>query len=118
MLDKDDSFRSTKADQSRIEFWKKKPTFAIIYVTFYTSSKLANDNEQRMTGKMATNDKIFSDGITFNLNEYHIFQCKGMGQTHFVFSNKSQLFWISVDSSIAKPFLEAVLTQLKQESIK
>ncbi len=103
-------FQNVAQSENKIGFYEGDNAKAVIYVTSYATPDTASTEGVKMIKKISTSDKaIFIDGQYININGAQIYQCHGMGQTHYVFSNKKQLFWISADMSIAKPFLIAYI---------
>jgi len=91
----------------------RKQGKAVIYITYYDNPEQASAEGLKMTEKMSSNNSVFIERKYFDLNGKRIYRCFGMGQTHFIFSYHKQLFWISVDTILAKPFLQSYLTNLE-----
>ncbi len=103
-------FQNVAQSENKIGFYEGDNVKAVIYVTSYATPDTASTEGIKMVKKISEPGKaLFIDGQYININGSQIFQCHGMGQTHYVFSNKNQLFWISADMSIAKPFLTAYI---------
>jgi hypothetical protein len=80
-----------------------------IYVTKYINESLADTNFRRMTQKISPQKSIFIGGEYLKIGEKEIFRCFGMGQTHFVFTHRKNLFWMSVNTISAERILHDYL---------
>lgn len=105
--------QEVSSSKNEIGFYKWKDSEAVIYVTDYETPDQAIAEGLKMIHKIDPGHKIFSQGQFFVSGGKQIYHCFGMGQTHFIFSNQEQLFWISVEPTMAEPFLSAVLTAIQ-----
>lgn len=87
---------------------------AVVYVTIYANEKDAEKDFERMTNKISPENSVFIYPEFFNYANNKIYKCFGMGMTHYVFSFKNNLYWISVDTHIARVFFESFYNQLNQ----
>jgi hypothetical protein len=101
---------------NEIGFYEGSPGKAIIYVTHYDNENQAASEANKMTEKISPENSAFFSGQYQTVRGKDVYRCFGMGQTHFVFTNNNQLFWISVDTHIGRKFLEEYLDYLFQLS--
>ncbi len=99
--------------KNEIGFYEGEKIKSSIYITTYATTNSTLTEGTKMIKKISASDNsLFTDGQYININDTQIYQCHGMNQIHYVFSNKKQLFWISADIIIAKEFLTAYLVFL------
>ena len=99
--------------RNEIGFYEGEKGKAVIYITHYDGPEQASVEERKMTGKISPENSVFVMGQYLDVDGKRVYRCYGMGQTHFVLSDRKQLFWISVDTMMAKAFLQAYLTYLE-----
>lgn len=93
------------AVKNKIGFYEGAPGKAAIYLTIYDNNDSAHSAEKKMIIKMTKEKTIFVDGEFIVINDETVYECFGMGQTHFIFVRGNVLFWVSVDNYFAKRFL-------------
>lgn len=108
-------FQPVTETENEIGFYKGNIGEGIIYVTHYQNSDDPKSDYEKMTKKITPENSIFFNPSFFEQNGKTIYQCFGMGMTHFVFYYKMDLFWISIDTHIAKEFLSQYLNYLHQK---
>lgn len=99
-------FQPVTETENEIGFYKGEIGEAIIYVTHYQNAKDSQTDYAKMTKKISPENSVFFNPSFFKMNGKEIYQCFGMGMTHFVFYHDVDLFWISVDTHIAREFLK------------
>jgi len=82
---------------------------AIIYITYYDDNETANSELIKMTDKIAPGNTPFIRGEYIRFDEKNIYRCFGMGQTHFIFAEEKNLYWITVDTHIGHQLLNDYL---------
>ncbi|MEJ2544280.1 MAG: hypothetical protein P8Y99_09450 [Calditrichaceae bacterium] len=97
---------------NEIGYYEKGDDKAIIYVTSYKTDDDAKTDLIKMIEKISPQNSVFVNGGQIEINEIKIYRYFGMGQTHFVFRIKNKLFWISVDTMIAREFLDTYLKKI------
>ncbi|NIR49502.1 hypothetical protein GWO43_13465 [candidate division KSB1 bacterium] len=105
-------FQEVAASKNEIGFYEEDKKSAIIYISHYETAEQAETEERKMTDKISPQNSVFVGGKYLDVNGKQVYRCFGMGQIHFVFSHKRQLFWISVDTLMGKEFLSAYLGYL------
>jgi hypothetical protein len=104
---------SVTSEKNEITFYESNKGNATIYVTFYSNELDANQNFTKMTKKISTQNSVFIRGSFLDMKSKRIYRTYGMGQTHYVFVHDKLLFWISVETTLAKKVLETYLHHLK-----
>ena len=99
--------------ENEIGFYEKDAKQAIIYITYYQSETDAQTDLLKMVDKISPENSVFINGGQMDSNNTIAYRYFGMGQTHFIFSNKQMLIWLSVDTMIAKNFLDSYLEYLQ-----
>jgi hypothetical protein len=94
---------------NEIGFYRAENDELTVYVTKYKNETLANTNFRKMTQKISPKNSVFIGGDFLKIREKEIFRCFGMGQTHFVFTHRTSLFWMSVNTISAERILGAYL---------
>jgi hypothetical protein len=98
--------------KNEIGFYVGEKGKATIYVTHYGDPEAAATEEKKMTDKISPENSVFIMGEHKEVDGKPVYRCFGMGQTHYVFSDREQLFWISVETLMADSFLRAYLDYL------
>ncbi len=105
-------FQPVTETENQIGFYKGNIGEAVIYATRYHNSEEPKVEFEKMTRKISPENSVFFNPSFFEQNGKNIYQCFGMGMTHFVFYDKHDLFWVSVDTHIAIEFLKNYLKYL------
>jgi hypothetical protein len=92
--------------ETDIGFYVKEENNSTIYVTYYKRGSGAEEDFEKMTKKISPVNSVFIAPSFFELNGHKIYRCFGMGQTHFVFTHKDVLVWISTGTISANDFLK------------
>ena len=99
--------------ESEIGFYENGPDKAFIYITYYKSEEAAQVNLLTMINKISPDNSVFIDGGKLAIADIVIYRYFGMGQTHYTFRIRKIIIWISVDTMIARDFLESYLNKLQ-----
>jgi hypothetical protein len=105
-------FQPVTETENEIGFYKGNIGKGIIYVTHYQNSDDPKSDYEKMTKKISPENSVFFNPSFFKHDGKTIYQCFGMGMTHFVFYHNTNLFWISIDTHIAREFLSNYLNYL------
>lgn len=105
-------FQEVASTENEIGFYAGERGSAVIYITHYESSDKAKSEWSKMTQKISPENSVFIGGEYFRLKGKQVYRCFGMGQTHFVFSHKTSLFWLSVETLIGRASLAEYLDYL------
>lgn len=104
--------KSVTSPQSEIGFYQGENGSATFYVAHYLNRSEAQEEWNKMTRKISPENSVFIGGEIFDFNGKQIYRCFGMGQTHFVFTHRNRLLWLSVNTMKAKDILEKYLAYL------
>ena len=107
-------FQKVASVKNEIGFYAGEKGKATIYITHYKDPETAAVEEKKMTEKISPENSVFIMGERKEIDGKPIYRCFGMGQTHYVFSDREQLFWISVETLMAESFLRSYLSYLNQ----
>lgn len=100
------------AEKNEIGIYEGDRGKTTIYVSYYHSSQEAEEEGRKMTEKISPENSVFVGGQNIDIDGKQVYRCFGMGQTHFVFTHKKQLIWISVNTVVANKFLSEYLNYL------
>lgn len=100
------------SEKNEIGFYKLDNSSLIIYVAYYKDAGKAVSEYEKMIAGLSLENSVFINPGYVNINNKQIYSCSGLGQSHFVFHNRKQLIWLSVDSHIGKDFLEKYLEHI------
>lgn len=100
-------------EKNEVGFYRAQKGEAIIYVTYYPSAKLAQENFDKMTEKITPEISPFHSYEFFELEGKRIYKTLGMGQTHYVFVDDKNLLWVTAENEWALKFLENYLLLIK-----
>jgi hypothetical protein len=53
----------------------------------------------KMVNKISPENSVFINPEFVDIGGKDIYRCFGMGQSHYVFANGKELYWISVDTN-------------------
>jgi len=105
-------FQPVTDTENQIGFFKSKIGEAIIYVTRYKNYEESKIEFEKMTTKISPENSAFFNPSFFKQNGKNIYQCFGMGMTHFIFYDNNDLFWVSADTHLASEFLKNYINYL------
>ncbi len=105
--------REVTPQKNEIGFYEGEGGPAIIYITYYRDSKSAAAEGEKMAKKISPLNSVFIGGQFITVDSRQIYRCFGMGQTHYVFSYKKALFWLSVNTMRSRAILDVYLHFLK-----
>lgn len=106
-------FNKVTEERNEIAFYKSIQNSITIYITFYRNEESAADNFKKMTGKISPENSVFIGGNFIKLNDITIYRCFGMGQTHFVFYQYENLYWLSVPTIGNEKYLKEYLNRIE-----
>ena len=98
--------------ENEIGYYQNGDDKAIIYITYYSSDDDAQADLIKMVDKISPQNSIFLNGGQVEINKITAYRYFGMGQTHFIFRVDNIMIWLSVDTMIAKEFLESYLQKI------
>ncbi|MCX8056346.1 MAG: hypothetical protein N3F03_01895 [Ignavibacteria bacterium] len=99
-------FQPVTDNENLIGYYENQSGQAIVYVTIYDKDEEAKNDFEKMTKKISPENSVFIFPQFFDFENNKIYKCFGMGMTHFVFALNNKLYWISVDTHLAKQFFE------------
>ena len=104
--------KTVAAEENEIGFYRGEKGEAVIYVTKYNNEADAEKYYRKMTKRISPERSPFMKGDYRNILEREVYTTFGMGQTHYVFADGAELFWISAGTMWAEDFLNAYLKYL------
>lgn len=105
-------FNEVAPDKNEIGFYKSAEGSAIIYITYYSDESTSRAEYKRMINKISPENSVFINPEFVEINGREIYRCFGMGQSHYVFANRDELYWVSVDTHIGIKFIEQYLAYI------
>ncbi len=105
-------FNEVAPDKNEIGFYKSAQESATIYITYYSDESTSQAEYERMINKISPENSVFVNPEFVEINGREIYRCFGMGQSHYVFVNKGELYWVSIDTHIARKFIEQYLAYI------
>ncbi len=107
-------FQNVATEKNEIGFYTGEVGNAIVYLTYYSNEKTAEEDFRKMTEKISPENSVFVNGKFETVDDKQIYTCVGMGQVHYVFSHKKLLFWLSADPNFSRQFFEEYLSFVKK----
>lgn len=107
-------FQNVATEKNEIGFYTGAVGNAIVYLTYYSNEKTAEEDFRKMTEKISPENSVFVNGKFETVDDKQIYTCVGMGQVHYVFSHKKLLFWLSADPNFSRQFFEEYLSFVKK----
>ncbi|NWG27813.1 MAG: hypothetical protein HXY48_04680 [Ignavibacteriaceae bacterium] len=105
--------RDVLPSENEIGFYEGPNSSAIVYVSRYNSIHEAQNESKRMTEKISPENSVFYGGQNIFFDGKSLYRCFGLGQIHFVFTDRESLIWVSVNPESAEKFLREYLRFLK-----
>lgn len=97
-------FQPVTENENLIGHYENVSGSAVVYVTLYKTNSEAENDFVNMTKKISPENSVFIYPQFFDYKGNKIYKCFGMGMTHYVFVADKKLYWISVDTHLAKNF--------------
>lgn len=107
-------FQNVATEKNEIGFYTGAVGNAIIYLSYYSYEKTAEEDFRKMAEKISPENSVFVNGKFETICDKQIYSCVGMGQIHYVFSHKNLLFWLSADPNFSRKFFEEYLLFVKE----
>ncbi len=98
-------------DKNEIGFYSSDTLNAVLYVSKFKNPEVARQKLAEMLIKIAHGETPFSLHNQVNVGDKRIFVVFGMGQAHYIYTNKDELIWLSVDFPISLETLHSLLKQ-------
>lgn len=106
--------KTVTAEKNEIGFYGGEKGKAIIYITYYDNKEDAIKNYKKMTERISPANSVFLKGNYRNIAGHEVYTTFGMGQTHYVFVNATDLYWLSAGTMWAEDFLSEYLKYLNE----
>ncbi|NOX87913.1 MAG: hypothetical protein GXO77_02730 [Calditrichaeota bacterium] len=106
-------FKQVAPTTNSIGFYESGSKQAVIYVTLYEKPEQAEQDWEKMTKKISSENSVFRYGTVLTIKDRSIYRCYGMGKTHYVFTHQRALIWLTAETIGAQGFLETYLNDLK-----
>jgi hypothetical protein len=107
-------FQNVATEKNEIGFYTGAVGNAIIYLTYYSNEKTAEEDFRKMAEKISPENSVFVNGKFETVDGNQVYSCVGMGQVHYVFYHKNLLFWLSADPNFSRQFFEEYLSFVKR----
>ncbi len=101
-------------DKNEIGFYSADTLNAVLYVSKFKNSEIAQQKLAEMLIKIAHGETPFSIHNQVNVGDKRIFVAFGMNQAHYIYADKDELIWLSVDFPISLETLHSLLKQKRQ----
>lgn len=98
-------------DENEIGFYSSDTLNAVLYVSKFKNPEIAQQRLAEMLVKIAHSETPFSLHNQVNVSDKRIFVAFGMGQAHYIYTDKDELIWLSVDFPISLETLHSLLKQ-------
>ena len=105
--------RSVTPEDNEIGVYAGQAGRATVYVTRYADARQAESAGRRMTDRISPANSAFSGGEYLDVGGRQVYRCTGMGQIHFVLTDRQRLYWVSAGGQLANAFLAAWLDYLE-----
>lgn len=100
-------------DRNEIGFYSSDTLNAVLYVSKFKNSEIAQQKLAEMLVKIAHGETPFTLHNQANIGDKKIFVVFGMNQAHYIYADKDKLTWLSVDFPISLETLHSLLKQSK-----
>jgi hypothetical protein len=102
-------FNEVAPEKNKIGSYESPAGKLIIYITYYDDDVKSLAEYEKMINKISPENSVFINPEFVEVRGKEIYRCFGMGQSHYVFANDKELYWISVDTHQGKKFIEEYL---------
>ena len=100
------------ARENEVGFYEDILGIAIIYVSHYSEVNLAISQYKKMIDRLIPDDSLFNEGTFVKVENKEVYKCFGGGQTHFIFTHETSLFWVSVNRHAGDEFIKNYITYI------
>ncbi|CUS98341.1 hypothetical protein [Candidatus Kryptobacter tengchongensis] len=98
-------------DRNEVGFYSLDTLKAVLYISKFKSSEIAEQKLEQMLIKIAHGGTPFVLHNQFRIQNRDIFLVFGMGQSHYIYADKDKLIWLSADMPISLVVLHSFLKQ-------
>ncbi len=98
-------------DKNEVGFYSLDTLKAVIYVSKFKNQKIADEKLTQMLIKIAHGNTPFVLHNQVNVGDKRIYLAFGMNQSHYIYTDKDRLIWLSVDFPISVETLHSLLKQ-------
>jgi hypothetical protein len=102
-------FQEVAPEKNEIGFYDSQAGKAVIYITYYNDERTSHSEYVKMVNKISPENSVFINPEFVAIGGKDIYRCFGMGQSHYVFANGKELYWISIDTNLGRKFIEEYL---------
>lgn len=102
-------FQEVAPDKNEIGFYDSQAGMVIIYITYYNDELTSHSEYRKMITKISPQNSVFINPEFIDIGGKDVYRCFGLGQSHYVFANGKELYWISVDTHQGNKFIEEYL---------
>lgn len=106
-------FSEVAPEKNEIGFYESPAGKLIIYVTYYDDDAKSQSEYKKMINKISPDNSVFYDPSIIKINQKDIYRCYGMGQVHYVFASRKELYWVSVGTQFGEKFIAEYLNHIK-----
>jgi hypothetical protein len=110
--------KSVTPDENVIGTYFSTEGSAKLYVSVYASPKKAEEQYGKMIDLIRTGSVIFSHIRELEVQGEKIYLCLGLGQAHYFFLLKKELYWWAVDPQVAQSSMQELIRLVKKENIR
>lgn len=89
---------------------------ASLYVSVFVSRSAAVEAFGQMTRLIRVGNRVFTQYKQLSKEKASAGRCEGLGQTHFFFSQRNQVYWLGADPRVAEDSFQALLGFLEKAS--
>jgi hypothetical protein len=111
MINKMHMSGNVAGDKNEIGFYSSDTLNAVLYISKFKNPELTQQRLAEMLIKIAHGETPFSLHNQVNVSGKRIFVAFGMGQAHYIYADKDELIWLSVDFPISLETLHSLLKQ-------
>ncbi len=97
---------------NRIGIYKNDHGPLTIYISEYANPEIAEAEMKKMSSKLSEGNSEFIGGDTLAIGGKQLLRYFGFGQTHYIFTDRANLLWISANTVRGQSIIEDYLEQL------
>ena len=102
-------------EQSLVGEYEGAGHHGTLYVSRYALPSQAKKTDDQMALRIKRGSRIFRAYTGSNSGSIRLSRCVGMGQTHYFFHLKTNVYWLAIDASVGEVTLRALLADVRNQ---
>jgi hypothetical protein len=101
--------KSVTPDETVVGSYFSTDGSAKLYLLFYDSRKTAEEQFDRMMNLIRLEKGPYTQIRELQVQQEKVYMCLGLGQAHYFFRHKNELYWWAVDLQLAQSSMQELI---------